>query len=184
MLQTPTPFIILCDQKPEIVRAWENSFSDCQEVSVRCGDFFDVQADAYVSPANSFGIMDGGIDLALRDYFGYQIQEKVQDAILARGGRLGVGEAIVVETGDDGIPYLIVAPTMETPSNIAFTNHAYDAMFALLTAAQEFNEVEPEAISAIGVPGLCTGIGGMDPEVSAQQMRQAYDDFHGGIGAL
>lgn len=167
--------IILCDQDEDVVRAWEEEFAGYTGVSVRYGDFFDIAADAYVSPANSFGIMDGGLDLALRDYFGYEIQERVEEAIQGRGGRLAVGEAVIVPTGDEEIPYLIVAPTMERPSNVAYTNNAYDAMTALLGAVQTFNEEHPGEIETVAVPGLCTGIGGMEPAVAAQQMREAYD---------
>jgi O-acetyl-ADP-ribose deacetylase (regulator of RNase III) len=29
-------------------------------------------------------------------------------------------------------------------------------------------------ISSVAVPGLCTGVGGMEPRVAALQMHQAY----------
>ena len=51
--------IVLCDQDEPIVSAWEQEFAGCRGVDIRHGDSFEVQADAYVSPANSFGIMDG-----------------------------------------------------------------------------------------------------------------------------
>lgn len=179
MPQNSPCYIVLCDQREDVVLAWEKEFADCPDVEARPGDFFDIQADAYVSPANSFGIMDGGIDLALRDYFGYQVQERVQEEIAARWGvSLPVGRALIVETGDDEIPYLIAAPTMETPSNVEYTNNAYDAMRAILDTVQRFNEEQADRITTIAVPGLCTGIGSMDPAVSARQMRQAYDDHH------
>lgn len=59
--------IILVDQSKPLVEAWSNSFSRFANVTILHGDYFQMPADAIVSPANSFGIMDGGIDLAIRD---------------------------------------------------------------------------------------------------------------------
>ena len=38
----------------------------------------------WVSPANSFGIMDGGLDLAIRDQLGLGVQTTLQRAIVER----------------------------------------------------------------------------------------------------
>lgn len=35
-----------------------------------------------VSPANAFGLMDGGYDLAITHYFGDQLQKRVQQHII------------------------------------------------------------------------------------------------------
>src|SRR5207302_491979 len=156
--------LILCDFHGSLIAAWEQEFAAFPDVEVRRGDLLDVSADAYVSPANSYGQMDGGIDLALRERFGFEIQVAVQDAIADRGGMLPVGEALVVPTGDDEVPYLICAPTMEVPSWVAHSNNAYLAMAALVRAAREFAKEHPGELETIGVPGLCTGTGGMAPE--------------------
>ncbi|HEU0034687.1 MAG TPA: hypothetical protein VFQ53_28880 [Kofleriaceae bacterium] len=39
------------------------------------------RADAMVGPANSLGVMDGGIDLAIRDTVGFAVQRRVQQVI-------------------------------------------------------------------------------------------------------
>jgi O-acetyl-ADP-ribose deacetylase (regulator of RNase III) len=80
----------------------------------------------------------------------------------------------VVPTDDEEVPYLISAPTMEVPMNVANTANAYQAMRALLRAAARFNQRHPGAIRTIAIPGLCTGTGGMAPETAAHQMRSAY----------
>jgi O-acetyl-ADP-ribose deacetylase (regulator of RNase III) len=167
--------LILCDESEEVTAAWEGEFGDLDDVSIITGDLCEVQADAYVSPANGFGIMDGGIDLALRDHFGFALEDRVQEAIIQHGG-LRVGEAVVIETGDGDVPYLVVAPTMFTPSNVAMTSNAYDAMAAILAELERFAETNPGEITSAAIPGLCTGIGSMNPGESARQMRQAYDD--------
>ena len=69
-----------------------------------------------VSPANSFGFMDGGIDALYLKHFGSQLQGQLQQAIQTRHhGELLVGAAEVIETGSKRIPYLIAAPTMRVP---------------------------------------------------------------------
>lgn len=170
--------VILCDIEEDIVRAWEKEFAAHSEVEVRLGDLTEIEADAYVSPANSFGWMDGGIDRELRARFmGGDIENVVQSAIGKWNGRLPVGQALVVETGDDEVPYLIVAPTMETPSYVGMTSHAFKAMLALLRAVTRFNEQNPNAITSVAIPGLCTGVGGMEAKTAALQMHSAYLDW-------
>jgi O-acetyl-ADP-ribose deacetylase (regulator of RNase III) len=66
---------------------------------------------------------------------------------------------------------------MVTPSYVGSSRNAFLAMSALLSAVDEFNEETGDVISSIGIPGLCTGIGAMDPMDSAVQMAQAYADW-------
>jgi O-acetyl-ADP-ribose deacetylase (regulator of RNase III) len=169
--------IILCDMQPALIRAWEEAFALFPEVAIEPGDLLEVEADAYVSPANSYGIMDGGIDLVLSTRFP-RIEKRVQEAIAAVDILLPVGQALVVETDDGYVPYLVCAPTMEVPSHVGHTNNAFRAMLALLKAVEKFNEVNEEGISSVGIPGLCTGVGGMEP-VAAQQMALAYAEWSG-----
>ncbi len=168
--------IILCDMLPNLTRAWQRAFATYPEVGVQRGDLLEVEADAYVSPANSYGIMDGGIDAVLCARFPY-VEGRVQAAIAQIGRLLPVGRALVVETGDDYVPYLVCAPTMELPSRVAHTSNAYHAMLAVLTAVEQFNTENKDAISSIAIPGLCTGVGAMDPEIAAKQMAQAYSEW-------
>src|SRR4051812_16852286 len=105
--------IILVDRSQLLVDRWKEQFADCPEVEPIAGDYFQRPADALVSPANSFGIMDGGLDLAIRDRLGFGVQAKVQEVIVDRHhGELPVGCAEAVETGDPHWRYLIAAPTM------------------------------------------------------------------------
>ncbi len=66
--------LVLCDLNPRLVRAWQRYFGAIPDVHIECGDMLRVQADALVSPANSFGFMDGGLDQAISDFFGGTIQ--------------------------------------------------------------------------------------------------------------
>lgn len=96
--------LILCDLHEPLVRSWRRAFAKHPEVEIVHGDLIHVAADAYVSPANSFGIMDGGIDIALAARFPL-VESRVQDAIALRGEPLPVGHCLVVDTGDFDVPF-------------------------------------------------------------------------------
>jgi O-acetyl-ADP-ribose deacetylase (regulator of RNase III) len=66
---------------------------------------------------------------------------------------------------------------MEVPSYVGTSSNAYKAMSALLKAISEFNSTGDEIIGSVAIPGLCTGVGGMEPRVAALQMHQAYIDW-------
>lgn len=159
--------LILCDIHAPLIHAWRKSFRPHPEVEIIHGSLIDVAADAYASPANSFGIMDGGIDIVLRERFPL-VESRVQDAIAATGAPLPVGHCLVIETGDLDVPYLLCAPTMQFPTRVAHTNHAFLAMQAILKAAAD------HGIASIAVPGLCTGVGAMHHDDAAGQMADAY----------
>jgi O-acetyl-ADP-ribose deacetylase (regulator of RNase III) len=166
----------LRDINAGIVKAWEQAFADVPEVKVSRGDVFELKTDAIVSPANSFGFMDGGIDLLYSKYFGWGLQADLQ-ALLSElhYGELPVGQAVVVATGHDSFPYLVSAPTMRVPSDISATVNVYLAFRAALIAVQSHNAHTKMPIRTLLAPGLGTGIGGVAPAAAARQMRLAYD---------
>lgn len=91
-------------------------------MTVQQGELLSLAENTVVSPANSSGFMDGGIDRAFVAFFGSQLQERVQDTIIRRPeGHLPVGASVVVRTGHARIPYLIVAPTMLGPEAVVRT---------------------------------------------------------------
>jgi hypothetical protein len=54
----------LRDVSADMVQAWQKYFLGVANVRTSLGEIFESSADAIVSPANSFGYMDGGIDVA------------------------------------------------------------------------------------------------------------------------
>ena len=174
----------LRDIDRNVVSAWKQAFADIDTVQVSAGDIFDAPASAIVSPANSFGFMDGGIDLAYSLRFGWQLQQRLQAKLRAEyDGELPVGMAVVLETHDADYPYLISAPTMRVPMDVSNTLNAYLAFRATLIAVRDFNMRHPGAIQSVLCPGLGTATGRVDPEVCARQMFAAYMQIVGGIGA-
>ena len=138
---------------------------------------------AFVSPANSLGFMDGGIDYVLSRVMFPGVEQRVK-AAFARGaattllGRpyLPIGRAVVVDaTDDDHGVQLVAAPTMWLPQDVRGTHNAYHAMYAALRAA-----ASTTTIHTLVTSGLCTGCGRMPPEQAVAQMRDAHADFLAG----
>ena len=162
----------LIDWKADLVEAWKKAFAGKKEVTVAHGDILEVAENSIVSPANSYGHMDGGIDEAYFRHFGQEMQDRVYQAIAARPeGLLPVGASLVVRTGDSKVPYLIVAPTMEIPEAVPAL-HAYRAMRAVLRVAAKRADI----IRDIYCPGLATGVGRVPVEEAAEEMARAYRD--------
>lgn len=173
--------LLLGAKNPELVEAWSKWFIGVPDITVRGGNLLLARADALVSPANSFGFMDGGIDWSISDLMEWRIQSRVQDVIRSKyAGELPVGMAEIVETGNDRFKYLVCAPTMRTPRDVANSMNAYLAMRAVLLEVLRFNAKASEPlIKTVAIPGLCAGVGRMPYERCAQQMRAAYDHVAG-----
>jgi O-acetyl-ADP-ribose deacetylase (regulator of RNase III) len=170
--QERSPTLFLTDIDLGLIDAWRSAFSHFPEVHVCYGDILAVAECCIVSPANSYGFMDGGIDLSYRDFFGVQIERRVRDAISHRqDGLLPVGAAIVVGTGHERIPYLVVAPTMTMPEAVPEQNSGR-AMYAALRAVKRHGRIDK-----VYCPGLATGIGKVLADRAAFQMAAAYADF-------
>ena len=167
----------LRDRSPEVVAAWREAFAGAAGVEISEGDIFDggPHADAIVSPANSFGYMDGGIDAAYSNRFGPEMAQRLRDVLRAAwDGELPVGSAVIIETGDASIPHLVSAPTMRVPMDVSDTLNAYLAFRAALIAVRELNRRYPARVRSVLCPGLATFFGRMSPEKSARQMRFAH----------
>ena len=171
------PFqIILCDNHLPVVEAWQAYFPGLPGVSITCDNIFALEADALVSPANSFGRMDGGLDAQIIELLGEDVETEVQQMIRDRhDGELVVGQAEVIITNAPQYPFLIVAPTMRVPQNVSRTVNAYLAFRAALRITRTFNELHGDIIQTLLVPGLGTENGFMPPLRAARQMRAAYD---------
>jgi O-acetyl-ADP-ribose deacetylase (regulator of RNase III) len=178
--------LILTAVKESLAEAWTAYCGDLDFVTVHHGSIFDVECDAVVSPANSYGFMDGGIDGLYMWHFGSDIQMRVRRQIFDHHhGEILVGQADVVETGHDKIPYLIFAPTMRVPMNLRESVNPYLAARAILllvmqgsfTTGKHAGQKVSDQIETIAIPGLGTGAGKISPSTCAHQFRQAVDDI-------
>ena len=69
--------IILAAVEPQLANALEAHCGHFENVSIHRGSIVDLNVDAIVSPANSFGFMDGGIDMLYSQHFGWQVQDRL-----------------------------------------------------------------------------------------------------------
>ena len=93
--------IFLCSVKHSLTKAWPKFFSDLPNVTVHEGPILDLEVDAVVSPANSFGFMDGGVEALYTQHFGRQLESKLKTVIAEKhAGEIPVGNAERVETDD------------------------------------------------------------------------------------
>ncbi len=168
------------------VESWRVFCGEIPGVVVHQGSILDLECDAVVSPANSFGFMDGGIDGTYLNFFGPSVQTRVRRQILEQhGGELVVGQADIVETGHERIPYLIAAPTMRVPMILPpETVNPYLAARAVLRLIQygtfqggsKSGEPMREHVRSVAFPGLGTGVGRVSFHTCARQMQQAIAD--------
>jgi O-acetyl-ADP-ribose deacetylase (regulator of RNase III) len=177
--------IVLAAVEEELADAWERHCGGLPDVTVHRGSILDLTMDAVVSPANSFGFMDGGIDAVYQEHFGSEIQMRVRRQIYDHHhGELLVGVADIVETGDSAIPFLIAAPTMRVPMALRDSVNPYLAargLFLLLrygvfSSSPHVGQPVRDHVRTVAVPGLGTGVGRIDSATCARQVRQAIED--------
>ena len=165
------PTLILCDLNKALCEEWRKAF-DGTDFTVYHGNILDLiqDVDALVAPGNSFGIMDGGIDLVYRNRFGMELQQTVQSAISGLfGGILPVGRAVLASATPVD---LIYAPTMLTPRPIVDDRDVRLAMRAAIGVVLNYLGAD----TRIACPGLGTFSGRVPPDRAALRMREGYDD--------
>mgnify|MGYP001549954035 FL=1 len=163
--------LYLVDIEPNLIKSWEKYFSDYPEVTIINDNILTVAFNTIVSPANGYGMMDGGIDDDYTDFFGFTPQNEVRRQIEYRPeGHLPVGAAVLVKTGHSRIPWMISAPTMLVPEPVPPRN-AGAAMRAILKIVKR----NKQTLTDIFCPGLGTGIGRIDPDDAAREMLVAYN---------
>jgi len=144
-------------------------------------DITKAKAACVVLPANSFGIMGSGAALALKNRFP-GVEDDLRETIKHQGGELLIGQAIICQTDDEEIPFMIAAPTMRIPKVIADPIDIYlatrAAMREWLFVISNIEELEKEIIA---FPGMGTGKGGVDFPVAARAMKIGIEDAINGI---
>jgi O-acetyl-ADP-ribose deacetylase (regulator of RNase III) len=120
-------------------------------------DITTMAVDAVVNPANSLGIMGGGVAAALSRRGGPSIQREAMSL-----APIAVGAAVVTNAGQLYAKRVIHAPTMEQPgTKVGVENVRRATRAALLAAAHH-------GLDLIALPGMGTGLGGVDPSDAAR----------------
>jgi O-acetyl-ADP-ribose deacetylase (regulator of RNase III) len=127
------------------------------QVHVAQADITNLPVDAIVNPANSLGIMGGGVSGLIRRTGGDEIQAEAMGC-----APIAVGAAAVTTAGTLPAGCVIHAPTKEEPGDPDTTESIRRAARAVLVAASA-NELD-----VIAIPGMGTGIHGIPPADSAR----------------
>lgn len=134
----------------------------------------------YVSPANSLGFMDGGIDLTLSRIIFPGIELNVKEQIKKYGQTnlidrkyLPIGSSIIIDCQDKS---LVISPTMLLPQNVKNTQNAFYSTMAslynvLINRKEDLNNID------IIFTSMCCGYGQMDPIDSATQIIKAINNY-------
>lgn len=156
--------IVLYDKNESLCNEWKKQFKNYPNVEIRKCNFEELEYERVVTAGNSFGWMTGGIDLAVRNYYGIQLQDEIQKIILSEfQHELPVGESIIIDTFDLKKRYLIYVPTMRYPMKIS----EIDVFYVFAKLLEKYDD--------FACCGLGTGTGGISEEECAKQMRMAYE---------
>jgi O-acetyl-ADP-ribose deacetylase (regulator of RNase III) len=129
------------------------------QIHVVRSDLTEMPVDAVVNPANSLGVMSGGVAAALREAGGQQIEDEARAS-----APIAVGAAVVTTGGDLFAKHVIHAPTMEEPGLKIGVENVRRATRAALIAAGRLQ------LDTIALPGMGTGVGGVPVEEAARAM--------------
>ncbi|MGK5729489.1 macro domain-containing protein [Streptomyces sp. URMC 124] len=178
-VQTPLR-VVLADINAGVVEAWQAAFADTPGIEIRKGSILEENVDAWVSPTNSRGRMDGGVDAVIKRHLGAGIQLRVQRAIRDRfAGSLPVGSAVCVPSGAVNPKFLISTPTMEQSSqNVRETLNVALACAAAFQAIHQQNEKAPGSIESVALVGMGARTGRVPARVCANLMWTGYTLFN------
>ncbi|SIR51556.1 macro domain-containing protein [Micromonospora avicenniae] len=181
-LETGKPLlkVVLTDVNAKVVQAWQAAFADTPEVEIHEGSILTRRVDAWVSPTNSRGLMDGGVDAVIKRHLGAGIQLRVQRAIRDQfGGSLPVGSAVCVPSGATNPKFLISTPTMEqSAQNVSETLNVALACAAAFQAVHVRNAESPGSIRSVALVGLGAATGRVPARVCANLMWTGYTLFN------
>src|SRR5688572_2866644 len=127
------------------------------QVHVARADIWTLPVDAVVNPANSLGIMGGGIGGAIRRQGGDVIQQAAMQA-----APIAVGAALVTKAGNLPAKFVIHVPTMEEPGMTIGAENVRRAARAALIAAHVYKH------QVVAVPGIGTDDGGVAADEAAR----------------
>jgi len=172
--------VVLKDVNAKVVQAWRSAFADTPEVAIAKGSILDERVDAWVSPTNSLGRMDGGVDAAIKRHLGAGIQLRVQRAIRDEfGAALPIGSAVCVPSGAASPRFLISTPTMtHSVQDVRETLNVALACAAAFQAIHMQNAREPGSITSVALVGMGAATGRVPAQVCANLMWAGYTLFN------
>ncbi|KAF8811909.1 macro domain-like protein [Phlegmacium glaucopus] len=196
---------ILLDISPVIVEEWKRAFAQhvpdvIDKFSIVLSSLEDLsdphrQFDCIVSPANSYGRLDGSFDYYLAEALSPNDVPAptsfVQAALYKQWkGYAPPGSCTLIplkgssfENNSHGCAYIALCPTMRIPESVTWNREiVYNLMWSLLNSLELHNAAVDDQtpggrIQKVLMTGLGTGVGNVSGERCAQQMALAVKDF-------
>ncbi|KAG9256576.1 uncharacterized protein F5Z01DRAFT_617672 [Emericellopsis atlantica] len=154
-----------------------------------------VKFDTVVSPANSYGKLDGAFDDAISRAFSprddyYALTRAAQRVLYQQWrGYAPPGTCTLVEIPPEfstrsrnlwGTKSVALCPTMRVPANVRWDREViYNCIWSLLVTISNHNEANPNhKIGSILMTPLATGVGKVSPQRWAEQCVLAMKHFH------
>lgn len=159
--------------------AFRDRFAGLDGVRVIQSRFEDLPPhDCFVTAANSFGIMNAGIDAAVVNFHGVDLMKRIQFRIFDEYlGEQPIGTALIEPTGNADYPFVAHTPTMRVPGSIEGTDKIYVATWAAFLAVYRHNLVSEAKIQSLVFPAMGAGFGGVPYSEVARQMAAAYRHY-------
>lgn len=141
------------------------------ELVVQQGDLLTARTDVIVNPANSLGVMGGGVALAIKQAGGEVIETEAKAQ-----APCPVGTAIITTAGQLPFQAIIHAPTMHHPAEPIPAKQIELATVAALRCADE------HGFRSVALPALGTGVGDVDYDTAAKIMIETIQMFRADHG--
>lgn len=130
------------------------------------GDLTELDVDAIVNPANSLGVMGGGVAGVIRSRGGTEIEREAR-----KRAPIPIGKAVLTSAGKLPCRFVIHAPTMEQPAQATSLENVKKATLSALECAEE------AGLKRIAFPGMGTGVGRVPPNQAARVMVETVGAF-------
>ena len=135
-------------------------------IIVKLGDLTQINCDAIINPANSYGYMGGGVAGAIKRVGGAEIEKEV-----VKKAPIIVGKAVSTSAGRLPCKYVIHTPTMKRPKMRTGVENVRLVTQAALRFAKEMR------LSSIAIPGMGTGVGGVAHRKAAETIVKIAKEF-------
>lgn len=138
------------------------------DIEVLLGSILEVKVDAIVNPANSYGLMGGGVAGFIKRVGGQEIEKEAIEK-----APIPIGSAILTTAGKLPFKGVIHAPTMEEPAMETTEEKVRKAVRAALQLADK------RGFESIAMPGMGTGVGKLPKDVAGRVMIEEIRNFIG-----
>jgi O-acetyl-ADP-ribose deacetylase (regulator of RNase III) len=139
---------------------------NCVKVCLTVGDITEFTGDAIVNPANTLGLMGGGVALAIKRKGGEEIEKEA-----VAQAPIGIGEAIVTNAYRLRCKKIIHAPTVIQPGGKSSVEYVLKAVEASLGKADQLG------LKSIAFPLMGAGTGGLSVEESVTAIIKGIQSY-------